>query len=612
VCPRRQRTSYRRTGMAEGKVQGVVRKVSGPLVVADGMREARMFDVVLVSARNLIGEIIEVKGDLASIQVYEDTGGLGPGEPVVSLGEPLSVELGPGLIESIYDGIQRPLDVIRDQVGDLITRGVHVPGLDRGKRWTFTATAKVGDEVIGGDVLGTVRETSLVEHRIMVPPNLKGRIAKLESGDYTVEDVIGELKDGETAHELRLMQRWPVRLARPYKERLTPEEPLVTGQRVVDAFFPIGKGGTACVPGPFGAGKTVIQHQLAKWADAEIVVFIGCGERGNEMTDVLMEFPELTDPRSGEPLMKRTVLVANTSNMPVAAREASIYTGITIAEYFRDMGYSVALMADSTSRWAEALREMSGRLEEMPGEEGYPAYLPARAAQFYERAGRVTCIGSESRIGALSAIGAVSPPGGDLSDPVVQATLKVVKVFWSLEDWLAYERHFPAINWLTSYSLYHDSLEDYFRREVSEEWESMRANAMKILQQEAELKEIARLVGVDALSNRDRLLLGTAKSIREDFLHQNAFDEVDTYTSFPKQYSMLKNIMTFDRLARDAVDQGVQTEELFALPVQEEISRSRYIPETELDEFDGIAGRVESEIKNLVQQTVGSEDELAV
>ena len=597
--------------MADTTVKGLVRKVSGPLVVADGMREARMFDVVLVSDKKLIGEIIEVKGDLASIQVYEDTGGLGPGEPVVSLGEPLSVELGPGLIESIYDGIQRPLDKIQDVAGDLITRGISVPGLDREKKWTFEATATVGDDVVGGDVLGTVRESTLVEHRVMVPPNMKGKLTKLDSGSFTVTDVIGELDTEDGKHELTMMHRWPVRQARPYKERLNPEEPLVTGQRVIDAFFPIGKGGTACVPGPFGAGKTVIQHQLAKWADAEIVVFIGCGERGNEMTDVLMEFPELLDPRSGEPLMKRTVLVANTSNMPVAAREASIYTGITIAEYFRDMGYSVALMADSTSRWAEALREMSGRLEEMPGEEGYPAYLPARAAQFYERAGRVVCLGTDDRVGALSAVGAVSPPGGDLSDPVVQATLKVVKVFWSLEDWLAYERHFPAINWLTSYSLYHESLEAYFRNEVSEEWEFMRQGAMKILQQEAELKEIARLVGVDALSNKDRLVLGTAKSLREDFLHQNAFDDVDTYTSFPKQFGMLKNIMTLNQLAGDAIAQGVQPEDIFGLPVIEEVSRARYIPESELDDLDGIAERIESQIRELVTRSVGTEEVVA-
>jgi V/A-type H+-transporting ATPase subunit A len=597
--------------MADTTVKGTIRKVSGPLVVADGMREARMFDVVLVSEKRLIGEIIELKGDLASIQVYEDTAGLGPGEPVTSMGEPLSVELGPGLIESIYDGIQRPLDKIREEAGDLITRGVVVPRLDRDKKWAFEPTAKVGDELGGGDILGTVQESSLVLHKIMVPPGVAGKLTKLEGGEFAVDDVIGILETGDGPYELKLMHRWPVRQARPYRERVSPEEPLVTGQRVIDAFFPIGKGGTACVPGPFGAGKTVIQHQLAKWADAEIVVFIGCGERGNEMTDVLMEFPELTDPRSGEPLMKRTVLVANTSNMPVAAREASIYTGITIAEYFRDMGYSVALMADSTSRWAEALREMSGRLEEMPGEEGYPAYLPARAAQFYERAGRVVCLGSEDRIGALSAVGAVSPPGGDLSDPVVQATLKVVKVFWSLEDWLAYERHFPAINWLTSYSLYHDSLEPYFRREVSEEWETMRLSAMKILQQEAELKEIARLVGVDALSNKDRLVLGVAKSIREDFLHQNAFDEIDTYTSFPKQFRMIRNIMTLDRLAREAIEQGVQTEAIFSLPVMEEIARSRYIPEGELEELDGIAERIESEIKELVTKESGVEEVVA-
>ena len=588
--------------MAESRVQGTIRKVSGPLVVADGMREARMFDVVFVSDKKLIGEIIEVKGDLASIQVYEDTSGLGPGEPVVSQGEPLSVELGPGLIESIYDGIQRPLDKIREQVGSHITRGVHVPGLDREKQWEFTATAEVGSEVAGGDILGTVPESTLVEHRVLVPPDVSGKLTRLESGSYKVTDVIGEVEGEDGKHEIGLMQRWPVRQARPYKERLNPEEPLVTGQRVIDAFFPIGKGGTACVPGPFGAGKTVIQHQLAKWADAEIVVFIGCGERGNEMTDVLMEFPELQDPRSGEPLMKRTVLVANTSNMPVAAREASIYTGITIAEYYRDMGYSVALMADSTSRWAEALREMSGRLEEMPGEEGYPAYLPARAAQFYERAGRVRTLGSEDRIGALSAVGAVSPPGGDLSDPVVQATLKVVKVFWSLEDWLAYERHFPAINWLTSYSLYHDSLADYFASEVSADWAEMRQESMRVLQQEEELKEIARLVGVDALSNRDRLVLGVAKALREDFLHQNAFDDVDTYTSFPKQYRMLRNIMAVNKHGREAVDQDVASESVMQLPVLEEISRSRYIPESNLDELDEIHSRIESQIKELVDK----------
>jgi len=561
-----------------------------------------MFDVVLVSDKNLIGEIIEVKGDLASIQVYEDTSGLGPGEPVVSTGEPLSVELGPGLIESIYDGIQRPLDKIQELVGAYITRGVSVPGLDRERVWEFTATAKVGDDVVGGDILGTVQESTLVLHKVMVPPGVSGKLTKLVSGSYKVTDTIGELEGENGKRELGLMQRWPVRQARPYKERLSPEEPLVTGQRVIDTFFPIGKGGTACVPGPFGAGKTVVQHQLAKWADAEIVIFIGCGERGNEMTDVLMEFPELKDPRSGEPLMKRTVLVANTSNMPVAAREASVYTGITIAEYFRDMGYSVAVMADSTSRWAEALREMSGRLEEMPGEEGYPAYLPARAAQFYERGGRVKTLGSEERIGALSVVGAVSPPGGDLSDPVVQATLKVVKVFWSLEDWLAYERHFPAINWLTSYSLYHDSLENYFRTEVSEDWADMRQDAMTVLQQEAELKEIARLVGVDSLSNRDRLVLGTAKAIREDFLHQNAFDDVDTYTSFPKQYRMLRNIMAMNRYARDAVDQGVSAEAIFALPVQEEVSRSRYIPESDMDELDAIAGRIETQVRSLTEE----------
>ncbi len=585
------------------RTTGTIIRVSGPLVVAEGMNDAKMYDLVRVSEANLLGEIIELRGDKASIQVYEDTQGLGPGEPVVTTGMPLSVELGPGIIEAIYDGVQRPLDRIMDLAGNLITRGIDVPGLDREKKWDFTATAKVGDSVVAGDIIGTVPETTLVEHRIMVPPGVNGEIVRIESGQFTVTDVVAELRDGEEMRELTLMQKWPVRQGRPYKEKLMPVLPLITGQRVIDALFPIGKGGTACVPGPFGAGKTVVQHQLAKWADAEIVVFVGCGERGNEMTDVLLEFPELKDPRSGEPLMKRTILVANTSNMPVAAREASMYTGITMAEYFRDMGYSVAIMADSTSRWAEALREMSGRLEEMPGEEGYPAYLPSRIAEFYERAGRVICLGSDGRIGAVSAIGAVSPPGGDLSDPVVQATLKVVKVFWSLEDKLAYERHFPAISWLNSYSLYHDHLREFFEKEVASDWTDLRTEAMALLQKEDELKEIARLVGLDALSPGDRLVLETARSIREDFLHQNAFHEVDSYTSFSKQYKMLKIIMRFHHAAAEAIGREVSIDEIARLSSREEIGRMRYIGEDELEKLDALGSRAEEQVKALAEQT---------
>jgi V/A-type H+-transporting ATPase subunit A len=567
------------------------------------MTDAKMYDLVRVSEANLLGEIIELRGDRASIQVYEDTQGLGPGEPVVTTGMPLSVELGPGMIESIYDGVQRPLDRIKEIAGNLITRGIDVPGLDREKKWKFEPSAKAGDSVVGGNIIGVVQETTLVEHRIMVPPGMKGEIIRIEPGEYTVTDTVAELRDGEATHKLTLMQKWPVRRSRPYREKLMPVIPLITGQRVVDALFPIGKGGTACVPGPFGAGKTVVQHQLAKWADAEIVVFVGCGERGNEMTDVLLEFPELKDPRSGEPLMKRTILVANTSNMPVAAREASMYTGITMAEYFRDMGYSVAIMADSTSRWAEALREMSGRLEEMPGEEGYPAYLPTRIAEYYERAGRVICLGDDERVGAVSAIGAVSPPGGDLSDPVVQATLKVVKVFWSLEDKLAYERHFPAINWLTSYSLYHDHLRDFFEQEVAEDWTVMRTEAMALLQKEDELKEIARLVGLDALSPTDRLVLETSRSIREDFLHQNAFHEVDSYASFEKQYKMLKTIMRFHGAASDAIERGSSIDDIAALTSREEIGRMRYITEEELDKLDDLGMRSEQQVKALAENT---------
>ncbi|MBW2121799.1 MAG: V-type ATP synthase subunit A, partial [Deltaproteobacteria bacterium] len=498
---------------------GVIVKVAGPLVVAERMMDARMFDVVRVGEKGLIGEIIEIHEDRASIQVYEETRDIGPGEPVHNTGRPLSVELGPGLIQSIYDGIQRPLDVIYHRAGDYITRGLDVPGLDREKRWHFVPVKKKGDRVQGGQILGTIQETVVVEHRILVPVGFDGIIEGIDEGEYRVEDTICRIKTGQGTRDVTMIQRWPVRRPRPYAKKLIPETPLTTGQRVIDTFFPVGKGGTACVPGPFGSGKTVIQHQLAKWADADIIVYVGCGERGNEMTDVLMEFPNLKDPRTGEVLMKRTVLIANTSNMPVAAREASVYTGITIGEYFRDMGYSVALMADSTSRWAEAMREISGRLEEMPGEEGYPAYLGTRIAEFYERSGRVVCFGDDGRIGALTTIGAVSPPGGDLSDPVVQATLRVVKVFWSLEDRLAYQRHFPAISWLNSYSLYHDNLQEYFRKNISEDFTALRQESMRLLQQEAELAEIVRLVGVDALSPKDRLVLETAKSIREDFLH---------------------------------------------------------------------------------------------
>jgi len=583
---------------------GTIVKVSGPLVVAEGMNDARMFDVVRVSDQELIGEVIELRGDRAWIQVYEETGGLGPGDPVYSTGGPLSVELGPGLIESIYDGIQRPLDAVRIQVGDYIARGVNVPGLDREKRWTFRPVAAVGDEVVGGDVLGTVQETPVVEHKIMVPPGLQGTVRRIEEGEFTVEDPVVVLDTAEGERELTMMQRWPVREPRPYRRKLAPEIPLITGQRVIDTFFPVGKGGTACVPGPFGSGKTVIQHQLAKWADAEVIVYIGCGERGNEMASVLLEFPELEDPHSGHPLMKRTVLIANTSNMPVAAREASVYTGITIAEYFRDMGYSVGLMADSTSRWAEAMREISGRLEEMPGEEGYPAYLGTRVAAFYERAGRVICQSSDDREGALTAVGAVSPAGGDLSDPVVQVTLRVVKVFWSLEDTLAYRRHFPAISWLNSYSLYQEggNFDRYFNESVGPDFVELQRDAMRILQEEADLEEIVRLVGVDSLSSGERLTLETARSIREDFLHQNAFHEVDTYSSMAKQYRKLQLIMRAHRTSERALERGAAIEELAELPVKEEIARAKFVSEEELDEIDRIGERVEEQIAGLIKE----------
>lgn len=588
-------------------IEGKIVRVSGPLVVAEGMLQAKMYDVVHVSESKLMGEIIELKGDLASIQVYEDTEGIGPGEPVYGTGAPLSVELGPGLIEAIFDGTQRPLNIIREMAGDNITRGISIPGLDRKKKWRFVPTKKKGDSVESGDVIGTVRETSLVTIKIMVPPDTSGTIKTIEEGDFTVEDTIATIKDAHETRAITLLQVWPVRIPRPYRKKLSPVEALVTGQRVLDTFFPVGKGGTACVPGPFGSGKTVIQHQLAKWADAEIIVYIGCGERGNEMTDVLLEFPELKDPRSGEPLMKRTVLIANTSNMPVAAREASVYTGITIAEYFRDMGFSVALMADSTSRWAEAMREISGRLEEMPGEEGYPAYLGARIASFYERAGRVTCLGSDKREGMLSVVGAVSPPGGDLSDPVVQATLRVVKVFWSLEDKLAAMRHFPAISWLNSYSLYADSLEHYFREQVAPDFVRNQKTAMTLLQTEAELQEIVRLVGVDALSEHDQLTLEISRSIREDFLHQNAFHDIDTYTSLKKQYMLLKVILHYHERAQEALQQGVTINAIKAMKIRDRIARAKYIPEKEMARIESIMKETDDELATLSREEVSSE-----
>ena len=563
---------------------GTIKKVAGPLVIAEGMRDANMFDVVRVSSQRLIGEIIEIHGDEASIQVYEETSGLGPGEPVESMGVPMSVELGPGLITSIYDGIQRPLDDIMKISGNNLKRGVEVASLKRDKKWEFVPVAKAGDEVEAGDVLGTVQETIVVQQKIMVPYGVKGTVKEIKAGAFTVEEVVAVIATEKGDKELTMMQRWPVRKGRPYQKKLPPVKPLVTGQRVIDTFFPIAKGGVAAVPGPFGSGKTVIQHQLAKWAEADIVVYIGCGERGNEMTDVLNEFPELKDPKTGQPLMQRTVLIANTSDMPVAAREASIYTGITIAEYFRDMGYSVALMADSTSRWAEALREMSGRLEEMPGEEGYPAYLGSRLAQFYERAGHVVSLGKEGREGALSVIGAVSPPGGDTSEPVSQATLRIVKVFWGLDASLAYKRHFPAINWLKSYSLYLDDMEKWFNGQVAEDWMEGRQKMMTLLQEEAELEEIVKMVGMDALSPSDRLKMEAARSIREDFLHQNSFHEVDTYTSLKKQHMMMVLVNEFFDRATDALKDGASLQKLISMPVREQIGRFKYVTEDKLDE----------------------------
>lgn len=579
--------------------KGTIKKVAGPLVIAEGMRDANMYDVVRVSSQRLIGEIIEMHGDQASIQVYEETAGLGPGEPVESTEMPLSVELGPGLIASIYDGIQRPLDEIMKICGNNLQRGVEVPSLDRQKKWNFVPAAKVGDEIEAGDIIGTVQETSVVEQRIMVPYGVKGKIKEIKAGDFTVEETVASVETAEGIREISLMQKWPVRKGRPYKKKLPPAMPLVTGQRVIDAFFPIAKGGVAAVPGPFGSGKTVIQHQLAKWAEADIVVYIGCGERGNEMTDVLNEFPELKDPKTGKSLMERTVLIANTSDMPVAAREASIYTGITIAEYFRDMGYSVALMADSTSRWAEALREMSGRLEEMPGEEGYPAYLGSRLAQFYERAGHVINLGKDGREGALSVIGAVSPPGGDISEPVSQATLRIVKVFWGLDSNLAYKRHFPAINWLTSYSQYLDNVSGWFGQNVSEEWMEDRQKMMRLLQEEAELDEIVQMVGMDALSAPDRLKMEAARSIREDFLHQNSFHEVDTYTSLRKQLLMMKLVLAYYEKAAEALQNGAKVHDLINLPVREQIGRFKYTLEENAEkEYANVMSTLEIQTKD--------------
>ena len=583
--------------------QGRIVKVAGPLIVAENMADVRMYDVVRVSKNRLVGEVIELRGDKASIQVYEETSGLGPGEPVESTGAPLSVELGPGLIESIFDGIQRPLTVIAEKYGMHITRGVEVPSLNREKEWGFEALVKPGDKVTGGTIIGQVQESAVVEHRIMVPHGISGEIVKCESKVARLTDVVAVVRDEKgVEHELTMLQKWPVRRGRPYAEKLAPKAPMVTGQRVIDTFFPIASGGVAAVPGPFGSGKTVVQHQLAKWADADIIVYVGCGERGNEMTDVLREFPELHDPRTGESLMKRTVLIANTSDMPVAAREASIYTGITIAEYFRDMGYKVAIMADSTSRWAEALREMSGRLEEMPGEEGYPAYLASRIAEFYERAGAVVCLGGDDRRGSISAIGAVSPPGGDISEPVSQATLRIVKVFWGLSSFLAYKRHFPAIDWLQSYSLYISRLQEWFSDNVSPEWNDLRAKAMRVLQEEAELNEIVQLVGVDALSWKDRLTLEVARSIREDYLHQNAFDEVDTYTSLAKQFAMLRLILEYQEKGNQALDAGANLSDVIALPVREQIGRAKYIPESEMKRFEQIESDLSSQCAALMDE----------
>lgn len=582
---------------------GRIVKVSGPLVVADSMDEANVFDVVKVGKKKLIGEIIEMRGDKASIQVYEETSGIGPGDPVITTGEPLSVELGPGLMEAMFDGIQRPLDAFMKAANSsFLTKGVEVKSLNREKKWDFKPVVKIGDKVSEGDVIGTVQETPVVLHKIMVPYKVSGIVKEIKSGSFTVEEIVCILETEDGLKELTMMQKWPVRKGRPYARKLNPVEPMTTGQRVIDTFFPVAKGGAAAVPGPFGAGKTVVQHQVAKWGDTEIVVYVGCGERGNEMTDVLNEFPELIDPKTGESLMKRTVLIANTSNMPVAAREASIYTGITIAEYFRDMGYSVAIMADSTSRWAEALREMSGRLEEMPGDEGYPAYLGSRLAEYYERAGKVVTLGKEEREGAITAIGAVSPPGGDISEPVTQSTLRIVKVFWGLDAQLAYRRHFPSINWLSSYSLYLDKMGIWMDENVSSDWSSLRTEAMALLQEESKLEEIVRLVGIDALSEGDQLKLEVAKSIREDYLQQNAFHEVDTYSSLKKQYKMLKLVLAFMHEGQRALDAGVYLEKILELEVRDRIARSKYIPEEELVKMDDILVELKESIDKLINE----------
>ena len=580
---------------------GKIIKVSGPLVVAEGMDEANIYDMVKVGEKGLIGEIIEMRGDKASIQVYEETTGIGTGDPVVTTGEPLSLELGPGLIESMFDGIQRPLDAFEKAANSpFLEKGISVNSLNRERVWDFKPTVQVGDQVSSGDIIGTVQETTVVLHKIMVPYGISGKVKEIKSGEFTVVDTVCVLETEKGDKELTMMQKWPARKGRPYETKLKPTVPMTTGQRVIDTFFPVAKGGAAAVPGPFGAGKTVTQHQIAKWGDAEIVVYVGCGERGNEMTDVLNEFPELIDPKTGESLMKRTVLIANTSNMPVAAREASIYTGITIAEYFRDMGYSVSIMADSTSRWAEALREMSGRLEEMPGDEGYPAYLGSRLAEYYERAGKVVCLGKDGREGSVTAIGAVSPPGGDLSEPVTQSTLRIVKVFWGLDAQLAYKRHFPAINWLSSYSLYADTIDSYFNKEVAEDWSQLRIEAMALLQEEASLDEIVRLVGIDALSEKDRLKLEVAKSIREDYLQQNSFHEVDTYTSLEKQYRMLKLVLLFKKEAGRALEAGVYLNKILGLEVRDKIARAKYISEDDIKRTDEIAEELKGAIDDLI------------
>ncbi len=586
---------------------GEIVKVAGPLVIARGLPDPRMYDLVRVGPSRLMGEIIELRGENASVQVYEETGGLGPGDPVFPTGGALSVELGPGLIESVYDGVQRPLDLIRESEGNFITRGVEMPGLDRAREWEFVPVAAEGDQVEEGDILGTVQETPVVEHRLMVPPGLGGRVESISGGTHRVTDTVAVISTERGDVEVGMFQSWPVRRARPYRDKRSPRRQLVTGQRVIDTLFPLAMGGTACIPGPFGSGKTVVQHAIAKWANADIILFIGCGERGNEMTDVLLEFPELIDPYSGEPLTKRTVLIANTSNMPVAAREASVYTGVTIAEYYRDMGYNVALQADSTSRWAEALREISGRLEEMPGEEGYPAYLGTRLAAFYERAGYATCLGSDKRTGSITVVGSVSPPGGDLSEPVTQATLRVVKVFWGLEDRLAFRRHFPAINWLISYSQYLEEIEKRWSEDINDDFKQMRSEAMSVLQREAELEEIVRLIGVEALSPGERLVMETAKSVREDFLQQNAFDEIDAYSSLRKQYLLLKLVMTFGLEARKALEEGADILEIIRHPLRERIASAKYVREDDLEELEALTGEVVRAMKQVAEGVPGRE-----